>query len=38
MDVDDLAALASLMDVPVSRFFGGTHESPRPDQPDEGSW
>jgi transcriptional regulator with XRE-family HTH domain len=36
MDVDDLAALASLMDVPVSKFFGGTSESPHPDDPDGG--
>ena len=36
MDVDDLSALASLMKVPVTRFFG-TPESPRPDAPDEGS-
>lgn len=37
MDVDDLAALASLMNVPLSRFFGGTDENPHPDGPDGGT-
>jgi transcriptional regulator with XRE-family HTH domain len=37
MDVDDLAALASLLKVPVSRFFGAVDsENPHPAVPDGG--